>query len=82
MAYTTFASLSYLPRGGAKRSLRSKYSWMDNLRLREKKVYKSTSPVVMKRIRQQGYKFNRLNLNKKLSCRQLQAGGFAVIRIL
>jgi len=79
MQFTQVDKLSFTPRGIKKGTLR-KRTWMNRLKVGEAKVYKSTSPIILNRLRNQVSRFNKLN-GKKLSVRSLAEGGFAVIRV-
>jgi len=78
MQFTKADSLSFAPKGMKKGTMR-KRTWMNDLKVGEAKTYRSESPTILRRLRNQVYRFNKLN-GKRLSVRSLSNGGFAVIR--
>jgi len=78
MKFTQVNELSFISKGTKKGTIK-KCTWMNNLGIGDAKVYKSTSPVILRRVRARVYSYNKVT-GKKLSVRRLTDGGFAVIR--
>jgi len=78
MQFIDANSLSFVSRG-IKQGSQIKRTWMSSMQVGDAKTYITTSTRILKNVRAQVSRFNKLN-GKTLSVRGLTDGGFAVIR--